>query len=85
MKIKPLTGYVFLEPIEKDNKTKAGIILPDSGKEGPVTGKVVAVSQGAAVGLDDIVVFRKYGPDEVEIDGKKYLVAEEKDIMAILL
>ena len=75
--------------------TKSGIVLPDSAeKERPVKGKIVAAGPGKAndkgeirpmpVKVGDTVLFKKYGPDEVEIDGKKYLVGDEDDILAVL-
>lgn len=93
--IQPLSDRVFLEPIEEDRMTKSGIVLPDSAeKERPIKGRVVAVGVGKrndhgdtmrmSVKIGDIVLFKKYGPDEVELYGKKYLVAEENDILAIL-
>jgi len=94
MNIKPLSNHVFLEPIEENKTTKSGIVLPDTAEEKPVKGRVVAVGPGKAndqgkvtplaVKVGDLVLFKKYGPDEIEIDGKKYLVAEESEILAIL-
>ena len=95
MKFKPLSDHIFLEPLDEEKKTKGGIVLPDSAeKEKPIKGKVIAVGPGRlnekgermpmSVKKGDIVLFKKYGPDEVEIGGKKYLVAEESDILAIL-
>ncbi len=93
--IQPLSDRVFLEPIEDERMTKSGIVLPDSAeKERPIKGRVVAMGAGKrndrgdimrmSVKVGDIVLFKKYGPDEVELEGKKYLVAEESDILAIL-
>ena len=93
--IKPLSDHVFLEAMEEDRVTKSGIVLPDTAeKEKPVRGRVVAVGPGKrndrgellplSLKVGDLVLFKKYGPDEVEIDGKKYLVAEENDILAVL-
>ena len=75
--------------------TKSGIVLPESAeKERPVKGKVLAVGPGKtnekgerismSVKVGDVVLFKKYGPDEVELEGKKYLVADEDDILAII-
>lgn len=75
--------------------TKTGIVLPDSAeKEKPIKGKVIAVGNGKrnergeiapmSVKVGDLVLFKKYGPDELEIDGKKYLVGSEDDILAIV-
>ncbi len=93
--IKPLSDRVFLEAMEEDRMTKSGIVLPDSAeKERPIKGRVYAVGAGkrndrgdimhVSVKVGDIVLFKKYGPDEIELEGKKYLVAEESDILAIL-
>lgn len=95
MNIKPIADRVFLEAVEEDRMTKSGIVLPDTAeKERPVKGRVLAVGAGKrndrgelnpmSVKVGDLVLFKKYGPDEVEFDGKKYLVADEADILAIL-
>jgi chaperonin GroES len=95
MNLKPLSSHVFLEPLEEEKVTKGGIVLPDSAeKEKPMKGKVLAVGPGkvndkgevqaVAVKVGDVVLFKKYGPDEIEMDGKKYLVGDEDDILAIL-
>ncbi|MDP3947995.1 MAG: co-chaperone GroES [bacterium] len=92
---KPLSDHVFLEPAEEEKTTKSGIVLPDSAeKEKPIRGKVIAVGPGKlnekgeriamAVKIGDAVLFKKYGPDEISIDGRKYLVGEESDILAII-
>ena len=85
---------MFLEAVEETKTTKSGIVLPDSAeKEKPVKGKVLAVGPGKlekgervtmSVKVGDMVLFKKYGPDEVELEGKKYLVGDEDDILAIL-
>ena len=95
MNLKPLNNHVFIEALESEKKTKSGIVLPDTAeKEKPMVGKVVAVGPGKfdengkrvpmSVKVGDKVLFKKYGPDELEVDGKKYLVGEETDILAIL-
>lgn len=95
MNFKPLSNHLFLEPVEEETKTKSGIVLPDTAeKERPQKGKVIAVGPGKRdkggnripvdVKVGQTVLFKKYGPDEIEIDNKKYLVAEEEDILAIL-
>jgi chaperonin GroES len=95
MNFKPLSNHVFLEALEEEKKTMSGIVLPDSAeKEKPVKGKVLAVGPGKtqengtvkpmSVKIGDVVLFKKYGPDEIEIDSKKYLVGDEDDILAIL-
>lgn len=95
MNLKPLSNRVFLEPIEQDKTTKSGIVIPDTAdKEKPMQGKVLAIGPGKtndkgervamSVKVGDIVLFKKYGPDEIEVDGKKYLVGDEDDILAII-
>jgi len=95
MKFKPLSNHVFLEPLEEEKVTKSGIVLPETAeREKPIKGKILAVGPGKlndkgerismTVKVGDIVLFKKYGPDEIEIDGKKYLVGDEDDILAIL-
>lgn len=94
MKIKPLRDQVLLEPL-KEEKKRGGIILPETvEKERPEKGKVVAVGagrmddKGKRIPLDvkkgDVVLFTKYGPHEIKIDDKNYLIADEKDILAII-
>ena len=95
MEFKPLSNHVFLEPLEEEKTTKSGIVLPDNAeKEKPMKGTVLAVGPGkvqdngtvrpVAVNVGDKVLFKKYGPDEIEIDGKKYLVGDEDDILAVI-
>ena len=95
MTLKPLSNHLFLEPLEEEKVTKSGIVLPDTAeREKPVKGKVLAVGPGKmnekgertpmSVKVGDIVLFKKDGPDEIELEGKKYLVGEEEDILAIL-
>jgi chaperonin GroES len=96
MKIKPLSDRVVLEPISVEEKTASGIVLPDTAeKERPEQGKVVAIGPGKVVPeigkrvpmtikVGDVVLFTKYGPNEVKVDGKEYLIAREEDILAIL-
>jgi chaperonin GroES len=95
MKFKPLSNHLFLEPLEEEKMTKSGIVIPDTAdKERPTMGTVIAVGPGKksekgevspmAVKVGDKVLFKKYGPDEVEFEGKKYLVGDEDDILAII-
>lgn len=95
MNLKPLNDHIFLEPLEEEKTTKFGIVLPETAeKEKPIKGKVVAIGPGKldekgkrvpmSVKVGDLVLFKKYGPDELEVDGKKYLVGEEADILAII-
>ena len=93
--IKPISNHVFIEPVEEDKTTESGIVIPDTAdKEKPMKGKVIAVGEGKrdengklipmSVKVGDVVLFKKYGPDEIEVDGKEYLVGEETDILAII-
>ena len=95
MNIKPLADYILIEPVTAEEKTKSGIFLPESAeKERPEQGTVVAVGSGKKtssgkiipleIKVGDKVLFTKYGPNEIEIDGKEYLIAREEDILAIL-
>lgn len=95
MQFKPLSNHLFIEPIDEESVTKSGIVLPDTAeKEKPIKGKVIAAGPGKlnekgersdmSVKVGDVVLFKKYGPDEIELDGKKYLVGDEDDILAIL-
>lgn len=95
MNIKPLDDRVLIEPISKEELTKSGIIIPDTAdKEKPEQGKVIAVGEGKidnngnripmTVKVGDVVLFTKYGPNEVKIDNKEYLIAKEEDILAII-
>ena len=92
---KPLSNHLFIEPFTEEAVTKSGIVLPDTAeKEKPMQGKVIAVGPGKlnekgeripmSVKVGDRVLFKKYGPDEIEFDKKKYLVGDEDDILAIL-
>jgi chaperonin GroES len=95
MKIKPLSDHILIEPIKEEEKTKAGILLPDTAeKEKPEQGRIVAVgpgrktSSGKIITLDvkpgDKVLFTKYGPAEIKVDNKEYLIARQEDILAII-
>lgn len=94
-KLKPLNDRVIVKPVAKEEKTKFGIILPDTvDKEKPEQGEVVAVGPGKllengsraalSVALGNKVLFKKYSPDEVKIDGEEFLVLDESDILAII-
>ena len=92
--IKPLGDRVVVKRIEEEPKTKGGIVLPDTAKEKPQKGKVIAVGTGRVlengqrvpleVKEGDIVVFAKYGATEIEIDGEEYVILSERDLLAVL-
>ena len=95
MNIKPLSDYILIEPMKKEEKTKTGILLPDTAdKERPEQGKVIAVgpgrktSSGKVLQMDvkpgDKVLFTKYGPNEIKVEDKEYLIAKQEDILAII-
>jgi len=96
MEIKPLSDHILIEPIKREEKTESGILLPETAeKERPEQGKVAAVGPGKKakdgkvipleVKVGDRVLFTKYGPNEIKIDDKEYLIAKEEDILAILV
>ena len=92
--IRPLSDHLLLEPMREEKK-RGGIILPDTiDKERPEKGKIIAVGPGKLdkdgkriameVKKGQVVLFKKYGPDEIKIDNKEYLIAREEDILAVL-
>ena len=92
--LKPLGDRVIIEVVEKEEKTIGGIVLPDTAKEKPQQGKVVAVGtgrvtdEGKRIDLDvkenDLVIYSKYAGTEVKHDGKEYLIVRDSDILAIV-
>ena len=89
MKIKPLADRVLVLPAPAEEKTIGGIIIPDSAKEKPLKGKVIAIGNGTkdeemVVRPDDTVLYGKYAGTEIELDGEKYLIMKQSDILAIL-
>lgn len=89
MKLIPLAGYVVVKREEEASQTSSGIYLTDSAKEKPQRGEVMAVGAGKEgkqpqVMVGQKVLFKKYGPTEVEMDGKEMLLLEEDDILAII-
>lgn len=94
MKIRPLQDRILVQRVEEEEKTKGGIIIPDTAKEKPIEGKVVAVGAGR-VGDDgkkiplevkkgDRILFGKYGGTEVKISGEEYLIMREDDVLGII-
>ncbi|NLZ44062.1 MAG: co-chaperone GroES [Clostridia bacterium] len=94
MNIKPLGERIVLKVMESEEKTKSGIVLPDTAKEKPQMGKVLAVGtgrlldNGERVPLEvkegDTVLFAKYAGTEVKLDGEEYMVIKESDVLAII-
>ncbi|AOY58052.1 MULTISPECIES: co-chaperone GroES [Desulfococcus] len=94
MKLKPLQDRILVQRVEEENKTKGGIIIPDTAKEKPAEGKVVAVGNGK-VGDDgqrialelkvgDRVLFGKYSGTEVKVEGEEYLIMREDDVLGVI-
>ena len=94
MAIRPLHDRVLVKRVKEEDKTKGGIIIPDTAKEKPIEAKVVAVGAGRrlengeiqplAVKKGDLVLFGKYGGTEVKIDGEDHLILREDDILGII-
>ncbi|OGH21501.1 MAG: co-chaperone GroES [Candidatus Levybacteria bacterium RIFCSPLOWO2_01_FULL_38_13] len=94
MKIKPLFDNVLIKPLETEDKTASGIILPDTAKEKPQTGKIMAVGEGArdderklipmTVKVGQKVMYKKWGGSDVKVGNEEWTIVEQKDILAIL-
>ena len=94
MKIRPLHDRIIVKRLEEEEKTKGGIIIPDTAKEKPIEGKVVAVWDGKMkedgtkipmeVKVGDRILFAKYGGTEVKIDGEEHLMMKEDDVLAVI-
>jgi len=89
LSIKPLADRVVVEPAQAEEKTASGIIIPDTAKEKPQKGTVVAAGPGKkdepiTVKVGDVVIYGKYSGTEIQIEGKDYLMMKESDIYAIL-
>ncbi len=92
--LKPLMGYVLVEPAEAETKTASGLYLPESAQEKPAQGTVVAVAEslilengreiGAPVKVGDKVIYKKWGGDEIKLNGVEYKLVKFDDLMAIL-
>jgi len=93
MKIRPLQDRIVVKRLEGESKTKGGIIIPDTAKEKPIEGKVVAVGNGKIlkdgkvrpvdVKVGDTILFGKYSGTEVKIDGEEHLLIREDDVLAV--
>lgn len=94
MKVRPLHDKVLIQRLDSEEKTKGGIIIPDSAKEKPQEGKVIAVGNGRfledgstkplEVKKGDKILFSKYGGTEIRIDGEDYLILSEEEILAVV-
>ena len=94
MKVRPLHDRLIIKALEEEEKTKGGIIIPDTAKEKPVEGKVIAVGAGRInkdgkkmpleIKKGDRVLYAKYGGTEIKMDGEEYLMMKEDDILAII-
>jgi chaperonin GroES len=94
MKLKPLQDRILVQRVEEEAKTKGGIIIPDTAKEKPAEGKVIAVGNGKAgddgkripleIKAGDRVLFGKYSGTEVKIEGEEYLIMREDDVLGII-
>ncbi len=89
LKIQPLSDRVLVQPQEAETKTASGLYIPDSAKEKPQQGKVVAVGKGnkdhdMTVKVGDIVLYGKYSGSELKFEGNDYLIMREEDILAII-
>ncbi len=94
MKLRPLGDRLVVEPLEAEEKTKGGIILPDTAKEKPQEGKVVASGKGKVdengktvameVKVGDKILYGKYSGTEITVDGKEYMILREEDVLAVV-
>ncbi len=94
MKLKPLSDHVVIKPLEAEEKTAGGILLPDTAKEKSTRGEVMAVGGGKtlpngrtikpAVSVGDIVLYSKYAGSEIKVDGKELKIVQESEILAVI-
>ena len=93
--IKPLGGYVLVESIEEEEQVKGGIVIPDSAKEKPIQGKVIAVGEGKVldngkirpleVKAGDTILFGKYSGTDIKIGGEEHLIMREDDVLGVVV
>ena len=93
-KIRPLEDNIVIEPLEREQRSASGIVIPDTSKEKPQEGKVIAVGPGKmtdegklvspTVKVGDRVLYKKWGGNEIKLSGKEYLVVKSDDIMAVI-
>jgi chaperonin GroES len=89
MKIKPLADRVLVEPAEADEKTASGLYIPDTAKEKPQRGKIIAVGSGKKdepmeLKVGDEVLYGKYAGTEISVDGKEYMMMRQSDVLAVV-
>jgi len=94
MKIRPLQDRLIVKRVEEEEKTKGGIIIPDSAKEKPLEGKVIAVGNGKIledgkvrpldIKVNDRILFGKYAGTEIKIDGEEHLMLREEDVLGVI-
>ena len=94
MKLRPLNDRILVKRVEEEAKTKGGIIIPDTAKEKPAEGKVIAVGKGALnpegnrvtleVKIGDRILFGKYGGQEIKVEGEEYMIMSEKEVLCII-
>lgn len=94
MKFKPLGDRILVEPTEASEQTKGGIVLPDTAKEKPQEGKIIAIGEGkktddgkvvpTSLKIGDKVLYGKYSGTEITVDGNEYLIVREDDILGII-
>lgn len=92
--IKPLFDYVLVKPLESESTLPSGIVLPDSAKEKPQVGEIMAIGPGAvtedgktipmSVRVGQKVLYKKWGGNEVKVDGAEWMLIEQKDVMAVV-
>lgn len=93
-KIKPLFDNLLIEPLTRETTLPSGIVIPDTAKEKPQEGKVISIGSGkrdedgnkipVEVKVGDIVMYKKWGGNEIKIEGKEYLLVKEEDILAVI-
>jgi chaperonin GroES len=94
MKVRPLHDRILVDRVEEEEKTKSGIIIPDVAREKQQKGKVIAVGNGRVnekgevlkldVKAGDLILFEKYGGEDIKIDGKEYVIMKEENVIAIV-
>ena len=89
MNVKPLADRVLVKPAEAEEKTASGIIIPDSAKEKPLKGEIIAAGRGTkdeemVLAQGDHVLYGKYAGTEIELNGEKYLIMRQSDVLAII-